>query len=476
MRRAPRIPSVRAAGRWWSSDEVEAMASRWRAEILERIGDGCRPVAGALPARPEAVPLFAALTSLHTPVILLPPDVHAWRSGPSLPAGTVVVLAPSQAPVAPAVEQIGCVPCIVSDERDSKPVRRDPPLDLLQSPGVVLFTSGSTGTPKPVFRCMSALIAGVTAPLEALGLESGDGIIAGVSLAHGHGLTRLLSSMVLGGPLGLLDPLDYRAALATLALPQFACWSATAHFAEVLGRCTLTGPPIAPRICLVSSPISQAVFRAFHSRFGVPLRQSYSSSETGIIAIDAAPPAAVQPDTVGRPLAGVDVRIGDHPDRSSPPGESGRIWVRSPWQMIGYGFPPALDRPGDVDGWWPTRDLGVLEPDGRLVLAGRIDDCIRTREGRLVNLATIASRLRAAQGVRDVAVVPLQSPAGPSFGAVLECEPSITLAELKDRLSDDMPQWAWPRAMAIVRSLPRLPSGKADRRSCFDVLRGHASL
>jgi acyl-coenzyme A synthetase/AMP-(fatty) acid ligase len=471
----PRIPSVRAAGRGWSSDEIEAMASRWRFEILEGIGEGPRPVAGAVPATPEGVALLAALTSLPSPAILLAPDARAWRSVPPLPAGTLVALPPSLAHFAPVAEQLACVPRMLSDQHSSR-ARRGPSLIVLESPGVVLFTSGSSGTPRPVFRRMNALLAGVTARLEALGVESGDGIVAGVSLAHGYGLNTVLSSMVLGGPLGLLDPLDYRAALATLARLEFTSWSATAHFADVLSRCALTGPAIAPKICLVSGPISQAVFDAFRDRFGVPLRQNYSSSETGVIALDAAPPADVRPGTVGRPLAGVDVRIGNHPAEPSPPDEAGRVWVRSPWQMAGYGFPPAVERPGEVDGWWPTRDLGMLEPDGRLVLAGCIDDCIRTRDGRLVNLAIVASSLRTTGGVRDVAVVPVQSPAGASFGAVLECDSSVTLATLKERLSKALPPWAWPRDMVIVQSLPRLASGKPDRRSCSAMLRGHPSL
>jgi acyl-CoA synthetase (AMP-forming)/AMP-acid ligase II len=139
--------------------------------------------------------------------------------------------------------------------------------------------------------------------------------------------------------------------------------------------------------------------------------------------------------------------------------------------MEGYGFPPDVARPGEVGGWWPTRDVGMVHPDGQLTLAGRLDDCIRTREGRLVDLAFVASSLRAAQGVRDVAVVAFQSPSGPSFGAVLECETATTVSTLKARLSDTLPQWAWPRMMTIVDSLPRLPNGRADRLSCSAMLR-----
>jgi len=306
---------------------MEGLASRWRAEILNRLGDQHRMVAGVIGATPESVALVAALTSLPSVPILLAPDERSWRNSSPLPAGMIVVLPPSLASLAPAATQFGAVPLVLSEPFRS---HRTSLLTILQSPGVVLFTSGTTGMPRPVFRSMTALLAGATARLEALGLEPGDGLIAGASLAHGHGLTRLISSMILGGPFALLDPIDYRAALSTLALGEFKCWSATPHFADVLGRCTLDGPAVAPRVCLVSSPISRPVFDAFRLRFGVPLRQNYSSSETGVIAVDAAPASAVRPGTVGVPLNGVEVRIGNDPHEAVPMRETGRIWVRSP--------------------------------------------------------------------------------------------------------------------------------------------------
>jgi len=368
----------------------------------------------------------------------------------------------------PAARRLGCEPCLLSDRRQGA---RAPRFTPLEAPGIVLFTSGSTGPSRPVFRSMATLLANVATRLTALGLGTGDGILAGASPAHGNGLTRVLSSMLLGGPLGLLDPVDHRAALAALALPEFAFWSATAHFADVLGRCVLTAPAVAPRVCLLSSPVSRAVFDAFLDRFGVPLRQNYSSTETGSLTVDDAPAGQVRPETVGRPLRGVELSVGDRPDAPLPTGATGRIWVRSPWQMEGYGYPPRLERPELPNGWWPTEDLGALEADGRLRLAGRLDDCIRTREGRLVNLFSVANDLRSLGGVRAVEVVPLQGPAGSSFGAVVECDTSTTPTALRRQLSDTLPPWAWPRRMALVASLPRLPNGKADRSACLATLR-----
>ena len=138
--------------------------------------------------------------------------------------------------------------------------------------------------------------------------------------------------------------------------------------------------------------------------------------------------------------------------------------------MEGYGIPPAVEPRCDLEGWWPTRDLGSLDARGELRLAGRVDDRIRTREGRIVDLAFVADRLRAAEGVRDAVVVSLDGSAGPSFGAVLECETHVTVHRLLEELSASLPAWARPRIMKVVDSLPRLSNGRADRSSCRAVL------
>ena len=138
--------------------------------------------------------------------------------------------------------------------------------------------------------------------------------------------------------------------------------------------------------------------------------------------------------------------------------------------MAGYGFPPALERPGAVDGWWPTRDLGALDAHGYLTLAGRMDDAIRTRDNRLVNLSLVATALREIPGVTEAVVVPLGSAAGVTFGAVVQCGPGLTLAEVRRGVADALPPWSWPRSLRLVPALPRLPNGRADRRGCIALL------
>jgi len=464
----PTMPRVLALGRWWSADELDAIARRWRAAVVDRLGEPEGLIATALPVSVDGVALFAALLSLPSPLVLLSVDIRAWRTNPPLPAGLPVILPPSQATLGPAAARLGLAPVVLDAPRSAGVA--GPPLALLRSAGVIIFTSGSTGLPRAVFRETAGLLAVSRARIAALGLPPRGGILMGVSLASGQAVNHMVAAMLLGGSLRLLEPLDHRAALDALACPEFQFWRATPHFADVLGRCALTGPAVAPPVCALSSPVAKSVYGAFLERFGVPLRQTYSSSETGLIAVDAGPAARVRPETVGRPLPRVEVVVGENPGSPEPPGAPGRIWVRSPWQMAGYGFPPALERPGAVDGWWPTRDLGALDADGYLTLAGRMDDAIRTRENRLVNLSQVATALREIPGVTDAVVVPLDSAAGVTFGAVVQCGPELTLADVRRGVADALPSWSWPRSLRLVPALPRLQNGRADRRGCIALL------
>lgn len=457
------MPDILAHGRWRSGDELDAIARGWLAVVRDTLDDSGRPVAVALPTTPEGVALLVGLSALPSPVILLSPDVRAWRTEPAIPRDTQLVLLPTLTHLAPDAQKLDLIP-VVLPEASTRGAA--PPIDPFSGAGIVLFTSGSSGWPKPVFYPMAVELAMVRNRSRSIGLGPGAGVVIEGSPAYAQGLNHLVTAILLGGPLALLDPRDHRLALSTLADPAFQFWRASRHLVGALTSCVLTGPAIVPPFCVVSIPISEELFDAFLDRFGIPLRQAYSSTETGTITLDDSPADRVQRETVGRPLHRVEIHIGDHPGQPAPPDQIGRIWVRSPGQMAGYGFPPHVERPGDVDGWWPTQDRGRLRADGYLVLAGRMDDAIRTRENRVVNLTHVAAGLRDIAGVADAVVVAIDTPSGRSFGAVVECHGGLTVAQLRSKLADMLPPWSWPRALELVPALPRLPNGKPDRQAC----------
>jgi long-chain acyl-CoA synthetase len=423
-------------------------------------------------SHPEAVALFFALSCFPRPVILLPATLRGWQSAPPLPAGTRLVLPPALGNLAGEAARLGLRASVLSDPGISA-IADDAP--FMSAPGFVFFTSGSTGRPRPVYRTSAQVLEGGLAPSRAVGFPPHGGVIGALPLDRTFGMHHgLMVATVLGRPLALLERFQHHAVLDLFASGEYHYWAGTPVMADALSRCTLPrsapSPHPAPPICVVSGRLSASVCLAFKARFGVPLRQVYGTTETGAATMDAAPAAGVRSETAGRPLPGVRIRIGDDPRAPSPPGTPGRVWVSSPGCAKGYGFPPDLTPLTDMDGWWASPDVGQLDGDGCLTVAGRLDDCIRTEAGHVVNPAAVAEILEAYPGIAEAVVLPLGAPAGPALGVLLESAQPLDIGEIRAHLARTLPAWSRPRVLDQTRALPRLPSGKPDRLACIAML------
>src|SRR5262249_4354604 len=153
------------------------------------------------------------------------------------------------------------------------------------------------------------------------------------------------------------------------------------------------------------------------------------------IAMDTGPAATVRSDSSGHAMRGVELRIGDDPRSPVPPGTIGRVWVAGPALAAGYGFPPEVEPLPAVDGWWGSPDVGELEPDGRLFLAGRLDDCIRTGAGQVVSTALVSAVLEAHPAVMEAVVVPIGDAGDPVLAALLESAEPLDLGAVRAHLA-----------------------------------------
>ena len=341
-------PPVVFQGRCWSSSELIGMAVGWRNAVCETFRPLPALITMVMANHPEAVALFFALSSFPVPLILLPPDPKAWRSSPPVPPGTPLCLLPSFRSLAHAGEQLGLTVTVLPEPDVLTGLKGEPP-PFLTSPGVVLFTSGSTGLPKPVYRATARILAGISAVFGAFHVPPGGGVVGALPLEYTHGLSQLLAATVLQSPLGLLKRFDHRAVLSLFASGHYQYWAGTPLMADVLARCPLPRSQAAPPVCAIGGGRTEAVFHAFLKRFGVPLRRTYGTTEAGFITADTSAPSKVRPETVGPPVPGVQVSIGDDPREPFRPGQTGRIWVKSPWYLDGYGFPPDLEPREDLE-------------------------------------------------------------------------------------------------------------------------------
>lgn len=167
----------------------------------------------------------------------------------------------------------------------------------------------------------------------------------------------------------------------------------------------------------------------------------------------------------------MQVRIGDDPRSPVAAEVSGRVWLSTPaYLMDGYGFPPVLEPPETVDGWWGTPDIGRLSADAHLTVSGRLDDTFRTSSGHLVNSGSVAAALEGYPGVAEAAVVPLAGATGPELGVPVERIGDVSVAELRRHLARTLPDWSRPRVIELATALPRLANGRIDRRACIEIL------
>ena len=330
------------------------------------------------------------------------------------------------------------------------PAERDRTLAMLRldepvaesDAAVVVATSGSTGRPKGVVLSRAALRASATATHERLG-GPGDWVlalpphyVAGLmvwvrALVAGSAVTTVSADLTGLARLPTAPGRRYLSLVPTQlvrALTDDGVAAALAGFdAVLLGGAALGG-----------GLRSQAEAR------GIRVVTTYGMSETaGGCVYD------------GRPLTGVGVEV-DAGD--------GRITLGGPTVFSGYRLRPDLTAAALVDGRLPTQDRGRWR-DGRLEVLGRVDDVVISG-GLNVDLAEVEQRARAWPRLagHEVAVLGLGDPEwGTKIIAVTE-SPG-TLAELRDFLLTTLPAYAAPRELVRVDPLPRLSSGKIDRRA-----------
>jgi len=132
----------------------------------------------------------------------------------------------------------------------------------------------------------------------------------------------------------------------------------------------------------------------FYRALGVKLRQFYGQTESS--AFNALQDAEeVRLHTVGRPLPGVEVKISDN----------GEIMVRSGSVFSGYYKLEKATQEALADGWLRTGDAGYVEPDGHMVVLGRLSEVVHTAQGERYIPNYIENRLKFSPYIKDVAVL-----------------------------------------------------------------------
>lgn len=237
-----------------------------------------------------------------------------------------------------------------------------------------------------------------------------------------------------------------------------------------------TVPTLRTFLC-AGAPIPGPLVEQARHVLGAKIVSAWGMTENGavtLIELDDDDERAFNTD--GHPLPGVDVKVVGFDEEPLPPGESGRLLVRSVSNFAGY-----LKRPQwngtDADGWFDTGDLARIDAKGYIRITGRSKDVI-IRGGENIPVVEIEALLYRHPAVAMAAIVAYPDPRlGERACAVIVPKPGQTVdlpsivAFLK---SQKVALQYIPERLIVRDALPATPSGKIQKFKLREMLRDDA--
>jgi fatty-acyl-CoA synthase len=227
-------------------------------------------------------------------------------------------------------------------------------------------------------------------------------------------------------------------------------------------------PKTLRRIVAGGDTVMPWVYEEFRKRLpGVRIDQTYGLTEGGMVnTLLRHEDAAGHESSVGKPNPLTEIKLLTEDGRRAAVGEEGEIYTRSPAVSVGYWRRPEASAESFVDGWCRTGDLGRVDQDGFLTLAGRAKDMVRSG-GENIYPVEIEKVLTGLAGIGDAAVVGVPDAKYVEVGcAVLVAEQgqSIDVDAVRAHCAERLAKFKIPKYFVVVDDLPRTPTGKVLKR------------
>ena len=349
-----------------------------------------------------------------------------------------------------------------------------------REPAALLYSSGTTGEPKGIVLSHANLLCNTETLVEAWGFTAGDRLLHALPIFHVHGLFVALGCALLGGAT-MRWLANFRAADVVRFLPECSVFMGVpTYYTRLLAEPGFTREVAAGRRLFVSgsAPLQPETFAAFEQRTGHRILERYGMTETNMNTSNPLH-GPRKPGTVGPPLPGVELRIVDESGLRLPAGEVGRIQVRGPNVFSGYWKRP--DRTsGDftADGFFATGDLGLVDADGYVTIAGRAKDLIITG-GLNVYPKEVEDFIDGLPGVGESAVIGVPHPDfGEGVVAVIVAATSADAADARlpteraviDACRSELAGFKVPKRVVHLAELPRNSMGKVQKNRLREEL------
>jgi acyl-CoA synthetase (AMP-forming)/AMP-acid ligase II/acyl carrier protein len=336
---------------------------------------------------------------------------------------------------------------------------------------VVLHTSGSTSRPKIVPLTHRNICISTQAVAIACRLTTADRCLCVWQQYHIGGLVDLLLvPLASGGTIICADNLRAEV-LYTLLRDYKPTWYQTVPttMSELLACARRKGESNIVSslkfIRSVAAELPPAMMEEAESLFGVPVLQTFGMTEAApLVTSNPLPPARRIPGSVGTSV-GPDVGIMDPDGKLLPAGELGEVVIRGGNVMSGYEGLPEVNIEAFKYGWFHSGDLGYMDHEGYLFLRGRIKEIIN-RGGEKISPREIDTVLLEHPAVEQAVAFSIPHRTlgeGVAAAVVLRPGKSVDEAELRTFVASRLIDFKVPQKIIFVNELPKGPTGKINR-------------
>ena len=495
----------------WTMPDVLGMAGRIGHALVETYGvrKGDR-VAIAMRNYPEWIASFTAIVSIGAVAVPL----NAWWQTDELvfaieDSGSRVVIADTERLVRMQAAPDGAIDAQVAvvrhngDLPDGVVRLEDALIDGATMPEVevgpddditILYTSGTTGRPKGAVSTHRAVLSAllsfaaraavqdVMEPPEppADGGEAGQSVfMLCVPLFHVTGLVPVMLGAFVGGsklvmthrwdPDRALELIEQERVTNFVGVPTMS-WDLleastfrdrdTSSLRSVGGGGAPMPPELVKRIDENFSKGKPGL------GYGMTETNAYGPQNAGDMFVD-------NPQSTGKPVPVMEVRVTDPDGNVLPTGETGEIWFKAPSLIRGYWNRPDATAETIVDGWLRSGDIGRVDEDGFVYVSDRAKDMV-LRGGENIYCAEVEAAIYEHSAVYEAAVYGIPDE---RLGEELACHVmvkegmALEIDELQQFVGERLAAFKVPSVVEVVtESLPRNASGKILKRDLRDAL------
>ena len=349
---------------------------------------------------------------------------------------------------------------------------------------ILMYTSGTTSLPKGVMLTHGDFTSYVTNTAElADGSDRGTALVS-VPFYHIAGTAQMMTTMWSGRRLVILPQFDAVEWLRTVEKERVThAMVVPTMFKQLVDHSEFTQFDLSSlkNLSYGGAQMPLPVIRRGIERFPktVNFVNAYGQTETTSTLTILGPEDHRLEGTaeeiekklrrltsIGKPLPDVEFNVVDDDGKPFPGGEVGEIVIRTPRVMKGYATESGAAMTALEGGWLRTRDMGWVDEDGYIYLAGRKDDMI-IRGGENIAPAEVESVLQSHPGVDEVAVFGVPSEEWGQIVAatvVPKREANLGADELADFCKQRLASFKKPERIIFLAELPRNPLGKVLKK------------